>query len=89
MGFDAVRDAVANKTACLVFTAGDISPKSLKETKFIAEKHNIEHIAAHVTMDEISFRLGRRVGILAVSDKDLANAVRLAANRENEEEQLI
>jgi ribosomal protein L7Ae-like RNA K-turn-binding protein len=88
-GFEAVSDDIKAGKAFLVVTAADLSPKTEKEIQYITEKHLIDHIAAPVTMDEISHWLGRRVGVLAVSDAGLARAVSMAAVRLNEEEQLI
>ena len=82
-GFDAVADSMKAGTANLVLTSGDLSPKSLKEIRMIAEKYKVECMEADITMDEISFRIGRRSGILAVCDPGLARAVKIAYGHDN------
>lgn len=81
-GFDAVAAAIRGGTARLVLTSNDLSPKSLKEIRMIAEKHKTELMEADITMDEISARIGHRAGILAVCDSSLAGAVKIAAGHD-------
>lgn len=75
-GFDPVAELAGSGNACLILTAGDLSPKSEKEVARIALLNHIEHRRVSVTMDEIWARLGRRSGILAVADEGLAGAIR-------------
>lgn len=78
-GFDPVADSVRNGAACLVLTACDLSPKSEKEILRCAAQHNVECIKINAVMDDIWARLGRRSGILAISDPGLAQTVKRAA----------
>lgn len=84
-GFDAVAQCVQRDAQIVLFSA-DLSPKSAKEMSFICEKHNVPTITAPVTMDEIWFRVGKRAGILAVTDRGLAHTVQSTVCRMNEEE---
>jgi ribosomal protein L7Ae-like RNA K-turn-binding protein len=91
-GFDPVAASAESGKACLILTAGDLSPKSEKEVARIALRTRVEHRRIDVTMDEIWSALGRRAGILAVADEGLAGVVRRTilsdnpADRANEEE---
>lgn len=85
-GFEAASEAVRNKTASLILTSCDLSPKSKKEIEFISEKGNVEVVSAPVTMSEIEWKTGRRAGVLAISDTGLAEAVKKELSRVNEED---
>lgn len=88
MGFDPVAEAIALDQICLVLLAEDLSPKSAKELVFIAEKKQVPFCTPPILMDEIWSRLGRRSGILGVTDQGLATAVRriIAAPTANKED---
>ena len=85
-GFDAVSDAVKNKTAKLVLVSCDTSPKTKKEIEFISSKINIKVITVPITMSDIEHKTGKRAGVLAILDDGLAKAVNEAAVRAGEEE---
>lgn len=85
-GFDAVAEAAKKHEAQVVLVSNDLSPKSKKEVEFIMNKENIEVLPVDATMDEIKAKTGKRAGILAVTEKNLAESVRTAIRRANEEE---
>ncbi|MCH5324406.1 MAG: 50S ribosomal protein L7 [Eubacterium sp.] len=72
-GFDAVCDEIKKKGSkvCGVFTACDLSEKTLKEVGFICDKYSVPHICTDVSMDEIKAVLSARTGIIAILDKGL------------------
>lgn len=86
-GFDASADAVRSGEASLVVTASDLSPKSKKEIEFIAAKEHIEVISVPASIEEIGGKTGRRAGVLTVTDKGLAQAVKAEACRADEVEE--
>ena len=86
MGFDPVAEAAAKGKICLIVLAEDLSPKSAKEIRYIAHKHNTDVVTAPVAMDEIWYLLGRRTGILGASNQGLADIVRRETSRVGEEE---
>ena len=61
--------------AKLVLLANDISPKSVKEIRFICDKNNIKAEILPMTIEEISAAIGRRAGILALEDEGFASAI--------------
>ncbi len=96
-GFDEVAAAMrggqkgksrANRTVHLVALAADLSPKSVKETERIARNNNIPTIRLGATLDEVWRAVGRRSGILAVTEEGLAGKISRAA-RQNEEEEFV
>lgn len=69
IGMDMVKDACKNGSAFGVFVAEDLSDKSLKEVKFICNKHNVALYSFGMKMDDIWAELGKRVGVMAITDK--------------------
>lgn len=74
MGMDMVKDACNTGAARAVFTAADLSLRSLKEVKFVCAKNNIKLYDLGLTMDRIGEGLGKRTGIIAVTDGGFAKA---------------
>ena len=74
-GMDMAKDACRNGTAFAVFAASDLSEKSLKEIRFHCGQGGAPLYAAGMTMDEIGTALGKRSGIIAVTDKGFAKGL--------------
>lgn len=68
LGMDMVKNACKNGEAFGVFTASDFSEKSLKEIKFVCSRENIPVYSLGITMDDILYGLGKRVGVMAITD---------------------
>ena len=68
---DPVKEAVLDGQVSAVFTASDLSPKSLKEIEFSCRNFSVPVLPLGVSMDEMSVQIGRRSGILAVTDKGM------------------
>ena len=75
MGFDMAADAMMSGKACGLFLCQDLSPKSGKSISRICEEWDYVPQALPVTMDEVAFIVGRRAGILAVTDPGLAEKI--------------
>lgn len=69
MGFDSAKEAILTDKAKLILTAADISPKTEKEIKFFSDKKNVKVISTDITIEEMNFGLGKKVGIIAVCDE--------------------
>ena len=74
MGMDMMKDACKNGNAKAVFTADDISEKSLKEDRYFCARYGVKCYALGLTMDDLATGLGKRTGILAVTDAGFAKA---------------
>ncbi len=74
-GTEATRESVLRRRAKLVLIASDISPKSVKEMRFICDKNNTQVEILPLTTEEVSTAIGRRAGILALEDEGFANAI--------------
>ncbi|SDM86165.1 L7Ae/L30e/S12e/Gadd45 family ribosomal protein [Acetanaerobacterium elongatum] len=75
LGFDVVADTVRSGKVQSVFYASDISPKTLKELRFLCERESAEAVAVNATMDEIGHITAKRVGIFAVTDAGLRRKI--------------
>lgn len=71
-GFETVKAAVMNGSVYLLMTASDLSPKTAKETAFVAEKYAVALLSLPVTMDELRSAMGKKTGVLAVTDEGFA-----------------
>ena len=75
-GTHATTFAVESAKAKLVLAAEDISEKSVKELKFKAEKQKIQVlILSGIKTADLSKRVGKNCGILAVNDSGFADAI--------------
>ncbi|WP_124100317.1 ribosomal L7Ae/L30e/S12e/Gadd45 family protein [Ruminococcus sp. Marseille-P6503] len=74
IGMDMVKAACQSGSAAGVFIADDLSSKSLKEIKFVCSRYGVELYALGLSMDEIWADLGKRAGVLAVTDNGLCRA---------------
>ena len=75
LGMDMMKDACGSGNAFGVFTADDLSEKSLKEVRFHCGRGGVKLWALGMTMDEIGTALGKRSGIIAVTDKGFAEGL--------------
>lgn len=68
LGMDEVKNACKSGKAYGVMVASDVSPKTLKEIKYVCATENVKLYHAGMTMDEIGSCLGKCFGIIAVTD---------------------
>ena len=74
LGMDIAKDGCRSGTVCGVFTACDLSEKILKEMKYYCGRYNVPLYDIGMTMDEIGTALGKRSGIIAVTDRGFAKS---------------
>lgn len=75
MGFDVVKEAVLNQTARLVLLSDDVSPKTKKEAEFLCGKQQLALAVIPLKMDEIWYLLGKKSGVLAITDTGFAEKI--------------
>ncbi len=87
LGFDVVKGAVLEGKAALVLFASDLSDKTRRSMERICEEWEVPTAALPYTLDEIFAEVGKRAGILAISDRGLAKLVcrKLAPAADKEE----
>ena len=71
-GFDTVKAAVQEGNVRLMMTACDLSPKTAKEAAFVADKYAVTLLPLPVTMDELRLAMGKKTGVIAVTDEGFA-----------------
>lgn len=74
-GFDICAEALRKGKAELVLTARDCSERTLREIGRAAGENGREARALPLSMDEISFAVGKRAGVLAVCDSGFAKRI--------------
>lgn len=81
MGMDMTKDAVKNGEAKAVLVADDVSEKSLKEVKYVCKRYGgVEIYSMGLSMEEIGYDLGKKVGIVALCDKGFAKKISTMLN---------
>lgn len=68
-GFDSAKEAVLNGKAYCVLTAYDVSPKTLKEVRFMCGKNDISVLVTELEKAEIGILCGKETAVIAVCDK--------------------
>jgi len=84
LGNDATMDSLRLGEARLVILASDLSPRTAKGIKYVAEQEEVAVVQIEATMDEISMALGKRTGIVAVNDAGFAKKMHALCTNEEE-----
>lgn len=71
-GFDTVKAAVQSGQVFLLMTAADLSPKTVKETRFLAEHHQIPWLPLPLAMEDLAAAIGKKTGVIAITEEGLA-----------------
>lgn len=80
-GFEASVSAVKASKSSLLLAAEDVSPKSLKEVAFFANKYGVPHaVLSGIDIKTVSDAVGRRCGIISVNDQGFAEGILKALN---------
>lgn len=74
-GFDTVKEAVKGGNVSLLLTASDLSEKTVKEVRFLAEQHEIRYLPLDKTQEEMRTVIGKFTGVLAITDEGLAGSL--------------
>ena len=76
-GFDSTLTAVKQGKAKIVLCAYDLSPKSLKEITFFADKNSILVLTLkEIDIDTLSKAIGRKCGMIAVKETGFAESLK-------------
>ncbi len=87
-GFDEVRQAIAAGKARVILLSHELSPKRAEDIKYTATAANPPVLVLHIpqSMDTLAGVLGRRTGIIAVTDKGLADSVTACVAQQGKEQ---
>lgn len=83
LGFDLVKNAMQMGTAEVVLLASDLSPKTAKELRYLADQLEYQPLVTPLTMDEYWYLIGKRVGVIAVTDPVFAEKIETLLAEQN------
>ena len=86
-GFDAAVSAARSGKACLLLAAGDISEKTVKNLRYEGDRAGAATLRLSVGMEELGRACGARAGVLAVTDKGFAKAIKGLAEAATEDKE--
>ena len=72
-GAQTVIKAMSEGKALLALRASDVSANSYRDVEFAAGKYGVEMRALDRSMDELSAALGKRCGVVCVTDRGFAD----------------
>ena len=76
-GFSGSKEAVIRKRSKLLITAHDLSEKTAKEIRFLADKNGVEVLNLKNTgIFQLSNAVGHKCGIISVNDNGFAKAIK-------------
>ena len=76
-GMDEVKSSCRKKEARLVLVTSDFSEKSYKDIKYLCEREKVPVLGIPGSMDDVGECVGRRFGVMAVTDKGFAESIKL------------
>ncbi len=79
-GFGTVKAAVSGGRAFLLLTAADLSPKTRKEVDYLSARYGVPHLCLAAGMDGIAHIIGRKTGVIGITDQGLADRLMLTHN---------
>ncbi len=74
VGMDMVKKVCREGSAAAVFITTDISEKSFKEVRYICARNSVKLYRLEMTMDDMWYGLGKRAGIIAMTDHGFAKS---------------
>lgn len=81
MGFDPAAEEMQKGKVVLLILSDDLSPKTAAKIEKTAQDSKVKVIKAKCSMDEIGWSIGKRTGILAVTDAGLAKSLEALAEQ--------
>lgn len=75
-GYDAAVSAARGGKAALLLAAGDISEKTVKNLRYEGDRAGVATLRVSAGMEELGRACGMRAGVLAITDKGFAKAVK-------------
>ena len=79
-GFETVKAAVLEGRVALLLTAADLSPKTRKEVGYLGAQHCIPHLCLTAAIDGMAHIIGRKTGVIGITDKGFADRLMLTYN---------
>lgn len=73
LGFDVTKKELFKGSVDCVFVCSDLSEKTLKEINYVCEDIGAEIKTLPLTLDEIWYEVGKRAGIMCITEDGLAH----------------
>jgi len=70
MGHDMALESIKKRKARLLIFCSDVSPRLISE--FEKKNCNLPMIKSDITMDEVDFSIGKKVGVMTVDDENFS-----------------
>lgn len=70
MGHDMALESLKKRKAKLIVFCSDVSPRLINE--FEKKNSNVPIIKSDITMDEVHFSVGKKVGVMTVDDENFS-----------------
>ena len=83
LGIDSVKEAAGRGTACLLAVSAGVSDNTMKEMKFIGEQYDIPLVVIDASLDDLWYILGKRVGVMCVTDQALGSKIAAGNQTQN------
>jgi ribosomal protein L7Ae-like RNA K-turn-binding protein len=80
LGFDAVKETLQNRTSKLTIITSDVSQKTEKEVRFYCTRFCVDIISVPLSMDDVSKLLGKKSGVISITDSGLAELIKKKYN---------
>lgn len=80
LGANKSTELIKSGKAEIVFVASDLSEKTEKELKFTAKNTNVAVVRTEYSIETLSAAVGAPAGVLAISDKGFATALKNILN---------
>lgn len=76
LGFDVAAEAMTGGKSHLLILADDLSERTLKNIKKIAEQSDTPTIVLNISMEQLGAAIGKTTGIVSVNDKGFAEKMK-------------
>ena len=86
-GFDAAVSAARGRKAAVLLCAQDMSEKTVKNLRYEGDRAGAATLRLSVGMEELGRACGARAGVLAVTDKGFAKAIKGLAEAATEDKE--
>ena len=83
-GLETVRSAIIKNQVFLLLTTKDLSYKTIKEVSYLADRFSLPHLKLDADMDQIDFAIGKRSGVLAVTEEGFSKKLAEICNEMEE-----
>lgn len=71
-GFDTVKQSVLFDEVFLLMAASDLSPKTEKEVRYLAEQNGVPFLALPETMEDVAKMIGKKTGVIGITEEGFA-----------------